>query len=71
MAQIVPRNSQSQAIKVVCFSTVSPSKKFTKLNFALRRNKFARLADRIDNFQFGTTGSFAEKRGGGASRRKT
>jgi hypothetical protein len=38
----------------VCFSPVSPSKKFTKLNFALRRNKFARLADRIDNFEFAT-----------------
>jgi len=38
----------------VCFSPVSPSEKFTKLNLALRRNKIARLADSIDNFEFVT-----------------
>jgi hypothetical protein len=46
----------------VCFPPVSLSKKFTKLTITRRRNKFARLADRIDNFEFWPPGSFAEKR---------
>ena len=54
----------------MCFSPVLPSERFTKVNLALRRNKIARLADRIDIFELGTADSFAEKRGGGASRRR-
>ena len=51
--------------KSCVFFTCFTEQEFTKLNLAPRRNKFARLADRIDNFEFGSTGSFAAKRGGG------
>ena len=57
--------------KSCVFFTGFAERKITKLNLALRRNKFARLADRIDNFEFKPAGSFAEKGGGGASRRRT